>query len=188
MTNPTPTSQRLLMLNKPKGYVVTRSDEKDRKTVYALLPEWAYQDNWKPVGRLDLDSKGLLLFTRNAKLADQIAKPGSCRKTYEVWVRGLVTQDHIKQAMKGVENSGEILKAYQVSIEGGAGHKTKLQVVLDEGKNRHIRRLFGSLKDAKFKTALKVLDLKRIRIGGLNLDVESGKWRFLTSDDELLLV
>ena len=160
----TPASHRLLMLNKPKGYVVTRSDEKDRKTVYALLPDWAYQDNWKPVGRLDLDSKGLLLFTRNNKLADQIAKPGSCRKTYEVWVRGLVTQDHIKQAMKGVENSGEILKAYQVSIEGGAGHKTKLQVVLDEGKNRHIRRLFGSLKDEKFKTALKVLDLKRIRI------------------------
>ncbi len=188
-TEKTPnTNAKFLMLNKPKGYVVTRSDEKDRKTVYALLPEWAYQDNWKPVGRLDLDSKGLLLFTRNGKLADQINKPGGCRKTYEVWVRGLVTDAHIKQALKGVENSGEVLKAFQVSITGGAGHKTKLEVVLAEGKNRHIRRLFGSLKDTKFKTALKVLELKRIRIGGLNLDVESGKWRFLTPDDELLLV
>ena len=187
--NPSPAGNaKLFMLNKPKGYVVTRSDEKDRKTVYALLPEWAYQDNWKPVGRLDLDSKGLLLFTKNDKLADSIMKPGGCRKTYEVWVRGLVTPAHIKQAVKGVENSGEVLKAFSVSIAGGAGHKTKLEVVLDEGKNRHIRRLFGSLKDAKFETALKVLELKRIRIGGLNLDVESGKWRFLTQDDELLLV
>jgi 23S rRNA pseudouridine2605 synthase len=179
---------KLLMLNKPKGYVVTRSDEKDRKTVYSLLPPWAYEDNWKPVGRLDLDSKGLLLFTRNAKLSDQITKPGSCLKTYEVWVRGLVTTEHIKQALKGVENSGETLKAYQVEITGGVGHKTKLEVVLDEGKNRHIRRLFGSLKDIKFGTPLKVLEIKRKRVGGLNLDVESGKWRFLTPDDELLLV
>ena len=179
---------KLLMLNKPKGYVVTRSDEKDRKTVYSLLPEWAYEENWKPVGRLDLDSKGLLLFTRNDKLADQITTPGNCRKTYEVWVRGLVSENHLKVAVKGVVNSGEILKAFQVTIAGGAGHKTKLEVVLDEGKNRHIRRLFGSMKDEKFGTALKVLELKRIRIGGLNLNLESGKWRFLNADDELLLV
>jgi 23S rRNA pseudouridine2605 synthase len=181
------TTARLLMLNKPKGYVVTRSDEEDRKTVYSLLPEWAFEQNWKPVGRLDMDSKGLLLFTRSSKLADQITKPGACRKTYEVWIRGLVTKEHLKQALKGVENSGELLKAFQADIAGGAGHKTKLEVVLDEGKNRHIRRLFGSMKDAKFGTALKVLELKRIRIGGLNLDVESGKWRFLNPDDELLL-
>ncbi|HTC19941.1 MAG TPA: pseudouridine synthase [bacterium] len=178
---------KLLMLNKPKGYVVTRSDEKDRKTVYTLLPDWAYEKNWKPVGRLDLDSKGLLLFTRNDKLADRITQPGSCLKTYEVWVRGLITDVHIKQALKGVENSGELLKVFQVEIKGGAGHKTKLEVVLDEGKNRHIRRLFGSLKDKKFGTPLKVLELKRVRIGGLNLDVESGKWRFLNQDEELLL-
>jgi 23S rRNA pseudouridine2605 synthase len=186
--NTSPESHKLLMLNKPKGYVVTRSDEKERKTVYSLLPEWAYEKNWKSVGRLDLDSKGLLLFTRNDKLADQLTQPGGCQKVYEVWVRGLVTQQHIKQALKGVENSGEWLKALQVEITGGAGHKTKLEVTLDEGKNRHIRRLFGSMKDAKFGTALKVLELKRIRIGGLNLNVESGKWRFLNPDDELLLV
>jgi 23S rRNA pseudouridine2605 synthase len=181
-------NHKLLMLNKPKGYVVTRSDEKDRKMVYSLLPDWAFDDNWKPVGRLDMDSKGLLLFTRNNKLADQITSPGKCLKTYEVWVRGLVTDAHIKQALKGVENSGELLKVFQISITGGAGHKTRLEVVLDEGKNRHIRRLFGSLKDAKFGTALKVLELKRFRIGGLNLNVESGKWRFLTADDEKLII
>ena len=140
------------------------------------------------MGRLDLDSKGLLLFTRNDKLADQLMKPGTCRKVYEVWVRGLVTEKHLKQALKGVENSGEVLKVLDVEIKGGAGHKTKLEVTLDEGKNRHIRRLFGSLKDEKFGTALKVLELKRIRIGGLNLDVAAGKWRFLSNDDELLLL
>lgn len=176
------------MLNKPKGYLVTRSDEKDRKIVYELLPDWAYAEGWKPVGRLDLDSKGLLLFTRNTKLLDRLTEPGFCRKTYEVLVRGIVTPEHLRMALKGVENSGEILKASQVSIIGGGGNKTKLEVVLSGGKNRHIRRMFGSMKDPKFKTPLKVLELKRIRIGGLNLDVESGKWRFLTPDDELLLV
>jgi len=179
---------KLLMLNKPKGYVVTRSDEKDRKIVYELLPPWAYTDHWKPVGRLDLDSKGLLLFTKNDKLANKITTPGGCLKTYEVIVRGIVTPEHLKMALKGVENSGEILKVFQVRIIGGGGAKTKLEVVLDEGKNRHIRRLFGTMKDPKFKTALKVLDLKRVQIGGLHLDVESGKWRFLTQDDELLLI
>jgi 23S rRNA pseudouridine2605 synthase len=179
---------KLLMLNKPKGYVVTRSDEKDRKTVYQLVPEWAYESHWKPVGRLDMDSKGLLLFTRNDKLADRLTTPGGCLKTYEVFVRGIVTDKHMKMALKGVENSGEILKVFQVRVIGGGGAKTKLEVVLDEGKNRHIRRLFGTMKDEKFGTPLKVLDLKRIRIGGLNLDVEPGKWRFLTPDDELLLV
>src|SRR5271167_1389547 len=110
MTVPPQDTHKLLMLNKPKGYVVTRSDEKDRKIVYELLPGWAYQDGWKPVGRLDLDSKGLLLFTRNNKLSDKITKPGNCLKTYEVFVRGIVTPEHLKLALKGVENSGEILK------------------------------------------------------------------------------
>src|SRR6185369_558046 len=98
-----------------KGYVVTRSDEMDRKTVYSLLPDWAFDDKWKPVGRLDLDSKGLLLFTQNDKLADRITRPGACLKTYEVWVRGLVTEEHLRQAVKGVENSGEILRAFQAT-------------------------------------------------------------------------
>ena len=179
-------SAKLLMLNKPKGYVVTRSD------VYTLCPAGPTA---LTVGQLDLDSKGLLLFTRNDKLADRITQPGSCLKTYEVWVRGLVTQAHIKQALKGVENSGELLKVFQVEIKGGAGHKTKLEVVLDEGKNRHIRRLFGSLKDMA-RNARRFWSWGGGGGGGgetnsvsagWNLDVESGKWRFLNQDEELLL-
>lgn len=173
----------LLMLNKSKGYVVTRSDEKGRKTVYDLLPDWAYDDGWMPVGRLDLDSKGLLLFTPDSKLADRLTRPGSCRKVYEVWVRGHVSPEQIGEMQKGIKVEKEILKAVRVDLKGGAGPKTRLEVELDEGKNRHIRRMFGALKDIKFGTPLKVLELKRIQIGGLKLDVESGKWRFLTGSE-----
>lgn len=176
------------MLNKPKGYVVTRSDERGRKTVYSLLPEWAFADGWDPVGRLDMDSKGLLLFTQDGKLADQLTRPGSHPKIYEVWVRGRVTPDHLTQARNGVPTAEGLLKAVRVAVRGGAGPKTRLEVELDEGKNRHIRRLFGALQDPQFGTALKVLELKRTSIGSLKLDVESGRWRFLTAAEERTLM
>jgi len=178
---------KLLVLNKPKGYVVTRSDEMGRKTVYDLLPDWAYTEGWMPAGRLDLDSKGLLLFTQDGKLADALTRPGSCRKVYEVWVRGHVSEELVAEMVKGVRDKDELLKAVRVKAKGGAGPKTRLEVELDEGKNRHIRRMFGALKDPKFGTPLKVLELKRIQIGSLKLDVEPGKWRFLTAAEEKLL-
>jgi len=68
------------------------------------------------------------------------------------------------------------------------GAKTKLSVVIDEGKNRHIRRLFGALKDRKFGTPLKVLELSRISIGGFKLDIESGQWRYLSAQEEKMLL
>ncbi|HVZ79576.1 MAG TPA: pseudouridine synthase [bacterium] len=179
---------RLLMLNKPKGYVVTRSDEKGRKTVYDLLPDWAYNDLWMPVGRLDLDSKGLLLFTQDAKLSERLTRPGSCPKTYEVWVRGHVNSEHVMKMLKGIRDKDEVLKAIRIDLKGGAGPKTRVEVELDEGKNRHIRRMFGALKDPKFGTPLKVVDLKRTRIGNLALDVQSGQWRFLEGPDEKKLL
>jgi 23S rRNA pseudouridine2605 synthase len=175
---------RLFLLHKPKGYMVTRSDEKGRKTVYDLLPPWAYDDGWMPVGRLDLESKGLLLFTQDGKISDQLTRPGSCHKVYEVLVRGHVTAEHTVQLLSGIEDQDELLKALRVEIKGGGGPKTKLEVELDEGKNRHIRRMFGELKDPKFGTPLKVMELKRTAIGPLKLDVESGKWRLLTPAEE----
>lgn len=157
MNKTTNDSTKLLALNKPKGYVVTRSDELGRKTVYDLLPDWVFNDGWMPIGRLDLESKGLLLFTINGKIGNALTKPGNCIKIYEIWVRGHVTNEHIESAMKGVENRGDILKALNVEKVGTGGAKTKLRVKIDEGKNRHIRRLFGALKDPKFGTPLKVL-------------------------------
>ena len=188
MNRTTNDSKKLLALNKPKGYVVTRSDELGRKTVYDLLPDWAFHDCWMPVGRLDLESKGLLLFTTNGKIGDALTKPGNCIKVYEIWVRGHVTDEHIAAAMKGVESTDGLLKAIGIEKKGIGGAKTKLRVEIDEGKNRHIRRLFGALKDPKFSTPLKVLKLKRISIGSFKLDLEIGKWRYLSLEEERMLI
>ena len=188
MHSTTNDSKELLALNKPKGYVVTRSDERGRKTVYDLLPDWAFDDGWMPIGRLDLESKGLLLFTTNGQIGNALTKPGNCVKVYEIWVRGHVTDEHIAEAMQGVETPQGVMKALKVEKIGMGGAKTKLKVVIDEGKNRHIRRLFGALKDPKFGTPLKVVSLNRVSIGSFNLDIESGTWRFLSSEEERVLM
>ena len=181
-------SQTLLALNKPKGYVVTRSDELGRKTVYDLLPDWVFEDDWMPIGRLDLESRGLLLFTTNGKLGDALTHPGNCLKVYEIWVRGHVTDEHVAAAKQGVESSEGLLKVTSLEKIGVGGAKTKLRVTIDEGKNRHLRRLFGALKDPKFGTPLKVLKLNRLRIGSFEPKLELGEWRFLSLEEERLLI
>jgi len=188
MNKTTNHSQKLFAFNKPKGYLVTRSDDLGRKTVYDLLPDWVYTDGWMPVGRLDLDSRGLLLFTTNGQISNTLTKPGNCTKIYEIWVRGHVTDEHIAMALKGVQSKFGLLKALEVKKIGTGGAKTKLMIKIDEGKNRHIRRLFGALKDPKFGTPLKVLTLTRISIGSFNLDIQSGKWRYLSQDEEKKLL
>ncbi|MDD2698422.1 MAG: pseudouridine synthase [Arcobacteraceae bacterium] len=188
MTDTTNDSKKLLVLNKPKGYMVTRSDELRRKTVYNLLPDWAFHDGWMPIGRLDLESKGLLLFTQDGKIGNALTKPGNCIKVYEIWVRGHVTDEHIAQSLKGVESQNDLLKVLEVEKISIGGAKTKLIVKIDEGKNRHIRRLFGSLKDPKFGTPLKVLTLNRISIGSFKLNIEIGKWRYLSLEEEKILI
>ena len=187
--NKTPNdSKELFALNKPKGYLVTRSDDLGRKTVYDLLPEWAFSEGWMPIGRLDLDSKGLLLFTTNSKINHALTTPGNCIKAYEISVRGHVTDEHIAEALKGVESPQGLLKALEVEKISTGGAKTKLRVKIDEGKNRHIRRLFGALKDPKFGTPLKVLELSRVSIGSFKLDIESGKWRYLSVEEAKMLI
>lgn len=186
--NSTTDSKNLLALNKPKGYIVTRSDERGRKTVYDLLPEWVFDNGWMPIWRLDLESKGLLLFTQNWKIGNVLTKPGGCVKIYEILVRGHVTDEHIATALTGVDSPHGILKALVVEKIWNLWAKTKLRVQIDEGKNRHIRRLFGAMKDPKFGTPLKVVSLSRVSIGSLKLDIESGKWRYLSQEEERLLI
>ena len=188
MNSKTNDSKILLALNKPKGYLVTRSDDLGRKTVYDLLPDWVFSDGWMPIGRLDLESKGLLLFTTDGKTGNLLTKPGNCIKVYEIWVRGHVTDEHIATALKGVETKHGLLKAIVIEKIGIGGAKTKLRIQIDEGKNRHIRRLFGALKDPKFGTPLKVLNLSRISIGSFKLNIESGKWRYLSLEEERMLI
>ncbi len=170
---------RILALHKPKGVVVTRRDERGRRTVYDLLPDWALSDGWVPVGRLDQDSTGLLLFVKEGALVEALTRPGACTKTYEVWVRGRVTEEHLAAIRRGIPSPVGLLTALSVEQLGGAGPKSRLRVTLDEGKNRHIRRLFGALRDPKLGTPLKVVELRRTHIGTLALDVPSGSWRFL---------
>jgi len=181
-------SKILFAFNKPKGYLVTRSDDLGRKTVYDLLPDWVFDDGWMPIGRLDLDSKGLLLFTTDGQTGHSLTKPGNCVKVYEIWVRGHVTDEHIAEAKRGIKSKQDLLKALVVQKIGMGGAKTKLQVIIDEGKNRHIRRLFGAMKDPKFGTPLKVLELKRISISSFKLDIQSSQWRFLSVEEERALV
>jgi 23S rRNA pseudouridine2605 synthase len=170
--------QRLILFHKPKGVVVTRSDDLGRRTVYDCLPPWIKADGWVPVGRLDAETRGLLLFTTDGKLLERLTRPGACIKTYEAWVRGRVTEDHVHRMLEGVPSRGETLKAVHVELKGGIGTKSRALIQLDEGRNRHIRRMVGELHDPERGTAMKVTDLKRIRFGSLNLDVPSGHWRF----------
>ena len=177
-------SKNIIALNKPKWYVVTTSDELGRKTVYQLLPEWVLDDGWMPIWRLDLESKGLLLFTKNGKISNVLTTPWNCKKIYEIWVRWFVTPEHIQMALDWVDTPLGILKAKFIEKIWNGWAKTKLRVQLDEGKNRHIRRLFWAMKDPKFGTSLKVLHLTRVSIWSIELSLESWKWDFITKKEE----
>jgi 23S rRNA pseudouridine2605 synthase len=176
------------MFHKPKGVIVTLSDESSRKTVYDILPRFVLEDKWRPVGRLDRDSRGLLLFTQEGELVNHLTLPGQYSKIYEVWIRGRISEEQLRQTLKGVKTAIGILKLKRVKVLGCAGPKTRLLVTLLEGKNRHVRRIFGSLQDPQFHTPLKVLDLKRIQIGTIKLDIPSSRWRFLTHKEEKALI
>lgn len=162
---------------------MTRSDELGRRTVFEVLPAWVLADGWKPVGRLDLDSRGLLLFVRDGKLQERLARPGAHTKVYEVWVRGRVLDAQVAQLLQGVNTGQGVMRADAIAIKGGAGPKTRALVTLSEGRNRQLRRMFGALKDGSTGRPLKVLEIKRIAFGPLSLDVPSGKWRWLTPDE-----
>jgi 23S rRNA pseudouridine2605 synthase len=176
-------SDRILMFHKPKVVVVTSNDELGRKTVYDVLPDWVRNEGWQPVGRLDRDSRGLLLFVEDPSLIDKLTKPDSIAKIYDVWVRGHVTENHLNAMKTGVMTAIGELKCAEVEILGIVGPKTHLRVKLFEGKNRQVRRIFGTLLDAEKNTPLKVLELKRTHFGPLELDVPSGQWRFLNPDE-----
>jgi 23S rRNA pseudouridine2605 synthase len=168
------------MLNKPRGVVTTASDEKQRKTVYELL---ANDVPWlAPVGRLDMASEGLLLLTNDSEWAARIADPAShIEKVYHLQVRGLVTSQMTDAMLKGVRSESEILRAKRVSIVRQGERNTWLEVALDEGKNRQIRRMMKEFE-------LEVLRLIRISIGPLTLgDLAKGSSRTLTGAEKAAL-
>ncbi len=151
-----------LILNKPRGIVTTASDEKGRNTVYSLLPkdlQWL-----APVGRLDKASEGLLLLTNDSEWAARITDPAThLDKTYHVQLNVIADQSLIDSLLRGIETpNGETLRAKRVSLLRTGEKNSWVELVLDEGKNRQIRRMFDAL-------GIEVLRLIRVAIGSLQL-------------------
>ena len=169
-----------LMLNKPRGLVTTARDEKGRDTVYSLLPE--YRQWLAPVGRLDKASEGLLLLTNDSEWAARITSPETqLDKTYHVQIAALAGQELLGRLIAGTQADGDFLAAKRAAVLR-AGKKTCwLEVVLDGGKNRHIRRMLSAL-------GMEVLRLVRISIGPLSLgELAKGSCRQLTQEEVGLL-
>jgi 23S rRNA pseudouridine2605 synthase len=166
-----------LMLNKPRGIVTTASDEKNRQTVYAFLPDdipWI-----APVGRLDKASEGLLLLTNDSEWSARVLAPAThLNKIYHVQVATVAQAELLESMLKGVKTrEGDFLRAKSVNILRGGKRNTWLEIVLDEGKNRHIRRMLAEF-------GIEVLRLMRISIGPLSLgNLPKGSCRPLTSEE-----
>jgi pseudouridine synthase len=156
------TARRLLAMHKPRGYVTTRSDPEGRPTVYELLPPDAA--GLQAVGRLDLATSGLLLFTNDTQLAHRLTDPDhAVPRTYVVTVRGALEEAVAARLVAhGVEDAGQRLQPQRLEVRKRSGKETHLTVVLTEGRNREIRRLFAGVGH-------EVSRLKRIAFGGVAL-------------------
>ena len=169
-----------LMLNKPRGYVTTLSDDKGRKTVADLVSGCSARV-W-PVGRLDMDSEGLLVMTDDGELTHRLLHPShEIEKEYLVWVTGDVGKA-IPILSAPMELDGDRLAPARVRRGKTSGGVSQLSVVIHQGKNRQVRRMCA-------KAGLTVLRLKRIREGRLQLDqsLAPGRWRELTLQERELL-
>jgi 23S rRNA pseudouridine2605 synthase len=169
-----------LALNKPRGLVTTRDDPQGRATIYQCLAG-ASLPFLAPVGRLDKASEGLLLLTNDTRWSAHLLDPAShVDKIYRVQVRGLEHGATIAQAAAGVvdKETGERLSAKRISLlRIGSRSSAWLEITLDEGKNRHIRRLMSEL-------GVEVLRLMRVAIGPLQLGaLAKGRWRPLSEEE-----
>ena len=172
-----------LMLNKPRGLVTTTQDEKGRSTVYDCLR--GNELPWvAPVGRLDKASEGLLLFTNDTPWAAKFMNPEAhLDKIYHVQIDRLADEDLLDKMTRGIRaKEGDFLQVKRVRRLRQGKRNSWLEVVLDEGKNRHIRRLLSSL-------GINVLRLVRVAIGPLELgNLAKGEVRDLTEAERLSLI
>ena len=169
-----PTAHRHLMLNKPRGLVTTARDEQGRDTVYRCFDGSGL--GWiAPVGRLDKASEGLLLFSNDPAWAARITDPGTGPdKTYHVQVDRIPLEADLQAMRDGIECEGALLRAKSVALLRAGDRNAWLEIVLDEGRNRQIRRLLEALD-------IGVLRLVRVAIGALQLgELQKGQWRELT--------
>jgi 23S rRNA pseudouridine2605 synthase len=165
-----------IALHKPRGYVTTRSDPEGRQTVYDLLADLT--ERVVPVGRLDLATSGLLIFTNDTQFANWLTDPDSgVARVYLVTVEGRVTPETAAKLTSGVTLDGERLSATSVEIRKASHRESHLTVTLREGKNREVRRLLTA-------TGHPVSRLRRVQFGGLELGtLAPGKWRRLSADE-----
>ncbi len=172
-----------LMMNKPRGLVTTASDEKGRETVYSVLENGGGSLPWvAPVGRLDKASEGLLLLTNDSEWGARIAAPEThLEKTYHVQIGKVVDEKFVEAMVSGVTDAGEFLRARCVRLLRAGEKHCWVQIVLDEGKNRQIRRMLKVLD-------MEVLRLVRVGIGPLALgELAKGTFRALTKEEKRLL-
>ncbi len=166
-----------LMMNKPRGIVTTASDEKGRATVYSLLP---LDHPWiAPVGRLDKASEGLLLLTNDSEWAARVIAPEShLDKTYHVQIDAVADVPLLQALRHGVRMAdGEFLKVKLANVLRTGQKNSWLEIVLDEGRNRHIRRMLDVL-------GIEVLRLVRVSIGSLKLgDLAKGAYRRIQPEE-----
>ena len=180
--NPLPSGSETMyiMLNKPKGYVTTLADEKGRKNAAQLVSDCGCRVY--PVGRLDMDSEGLLLFTNDGDFANKLMHPKhEVNKTYRVWVKGYAP-NAVEQLKKPVILDGYTISKPSVRIISVENKENaELEIIIHEGRNRQVRRMCAMV-------GMKVLRLVRIAEGAVFLgDLPAGKWRRLTERELELL-
>ena len=172
---PSQTDYVYILLNKPRGYVTTLSDEKGRPNAASLVADCGIRVY--PVGRLDMDSEGLLLFTNDGAFANTLMHPKhEVKKTYEVWTTGYVPGAEVRLA-RPIELDGYTIRPPKVKLIRAEGRKAKFQVTIHEGRNRQVRRMCEA-------AGMHCTRLRRIREGNLSLgDLPLGKWRYLTEEE-----
>ena len=161
-----------IMLHKPRGFVTTLSDEKGRKNAAQLVADCGVRVY--PVGRLDMDSEGLLLFTNDGEFANSLMHPKhEVNKTYRVTVLGF-TRDGMEALKRPITLDGYTIRTPEISLVKVQGEKAELLVTIHEGRNRQVRRMCAA-------AGMTVTRLVRIQEGSLSLaDLPKGKWRHLT--------
>ena len=166
-----------IMLNKPKGYVTTMSDEKGRPCVSHLVKDVGVR--LYPVGRLDMYSEGLIIMTDDGELANRLMHPSrEVNKTYEAHIKGRVSDEAIEILQRPLVIDGYRIRPAAIQIMRADDHATVFNITIHEGRNRQVRKMCE-------KAGLKLYRLIRISEGALKLgDLKPGHWRYL-SDDEL---
>ena len=164
-----------IMLNKPRGFVTTLSDEKGRPDVSQLVADCGVRVY--PVGRLDMDSEGLLLFTNDGSFANTLMHPKhQMEKTYDTWVTGY-TPGGFQRLKEPMELDGYQLRRPKLKLVKAEGDRARIQITIHEGRNRQVRRMCEI-------AGMHVTRLRRIREGNLSLgELPKGKWRYLTEQE-----